>query len=82
MSMPSAEAAIAIALNVTGHSPMRAQSFTTGARHYVFEVEFADWPPVVVRMGDQTAHAEMTGAVPPFRIAEEARGAPSLDIGF
>lgn len=63
MSIPSAEAAIAIALKVTGHSPTRAQRFTTGARHYVFEVEFADRPPVVVRMGDQTAHAEMIGAV-------------------
>jgi aminoglycoside phosphotransferase (APT) family kinase protein len=63
MSIPGAEAAIAIALKVTGHPPTRARRFTTGARHYVYEVEFADRPPVVVRMGDQTAHAEMIGAV-------------------
>jgi aminoglycoside phosphotransferase len=63
MSVPSAEDAIEIAVKVTGRSPTRAQRFTTGARHFVFEVEFEDRLPVVVRMGDQTAHAEMIGAV-------------------
>jgi aminoglycoside phosphotransferase (APT) family kinase protein len=75
ISMPSAEAATAIALRTTGRYPTRAQRFTTGARHYVFEVEFEDRPPVVVRMGDQTAHAEMTGAVHLSRLLKP-RGVP------
>jgi aminoglycoside phosphotransferase len=63
MSVPSAELAIRIASDAMGHAPTNARRFTTGARHYVFEVEFADLPPVVVRIGSQSAQKEMTGAV-------------------
>jgi hypothetical protein len=63
MSAPSVELAIGIAREVTGHLPTKARRFTTGARHYVFEVEFANLPSVVVRMGSQSAQAEMKGAV-------------------
>jgi aminoglycoside phosphotransferase len=63
MSVPSAELALGIATKVTGHASTRARRFTTGARHYVFEVEFENRPPVVVRIGSQSARAEMMGAV-------------------
>jgi aminoglycoside phosphotransferase (APT) family kinase protein len=37
--------------------------FTTGARHHVFDIGFQGRPPVVVRIGDPSARAEMEGAV-------------------
>jgi aminoglycoside phosphotransferase len=63
VKVPSAELAIRIATEVTGHTPTRTRRFTTGARHFVFEVQFADPPPIVVRIGSQAAQAEMVGAV-------------------
>jgi hypothetical protein len=47
MAVPTEELATGIATEVTGHTPTRARRFTTGARHYVFEVEFANRLPVV-----------------------------------
>ena len=43
--------------------PVNVRRFTTGAQHYVFDVNFADHPPVLVRIGDETAHPMMAGAI-------------------
>src|SRR5580658_3739307 len=55
--------ALEIVTNAIGQAPVNIQRFTTGARHYVYDVEFANHPPVVLRIGDRSAHAEMAGAV-------------------
>ena len=60
---PTAELASAIAAQVTERAPKTVARFTTGARHYVYEVRFADHQPIVVRIGSKTSHAEMAGAV-------------------
>lgn len=60
---PNAELAAALASRVTGCTPITVRRFATGARHYVFEVQFADREPVVARIGDTTAHDEIAGAV-------------------
>jgi aminoglycoside phosphotransferase len=60
---PTAELASAIAAQVTERAPKTVARFTTGARHYVYEVRFADREPIVVRIGSTTSHAEMAGAV-------------------
>jgi aminoglycoside phosphotransferase (APT) family kinase protein len=75
MSAPSVELAIGLATEVMGHAPTKARRFTTGARHYVFEVEFANLPPVVLRIGSQSAQSEMTGAVHLSRLLKP-RGVP------
>jgi hypothetical protein len=46
-----------------GCTPTTVRRFTTGARHYVFDVAFADRPAVVVRIGSPSARPEMAGAV-------------------
>lgn len=61
--VPTAEVATKIAAEVTGYIPTTAQRFTTGNRHYVYEVQFAKRLPVVVRIGDPSARAEMEGAL-------------------
>ena len=61
--VPTEKFATGIATEVTGHTPAKARRFTNGARHYVFEVEFANRLPVVVRIGNPSAQAEMEGAV-------------------
>jgi aminoglycoside phosphotransferase (APT) family kinase protein len=63
MSVPSVELAISVAKQVIGLAPTNARRFTTGARHFVFEVDFANRPPVVVRIGSPSAQAEMMGAL-------------------
>ena len=63
MAVPTVTLATQIAAEVTGHRPATAHRFTTGARHYVYEVRFANRLPVVVRIGDRSARAEMEGAV-------------------
>ncbi len=60
---PSAELAAAIAAQVTGCAPETVSRFPTGARHYVYEAQFADRQPIVVRIGSATAHSEMAGAI-------------------
>lgn len=62
-SEPSEELAAAIAAKVIGRAPETVARFATGARHYVYDATFAKLPPVVVRIGDRAAHAEMAGAV-------------------
>jgi hypothetical protein len=44
MAVATEELAAGIATEVTGQTPVRTRRFTTGARHYVFEVEFAKKP--------------------------------------
>lgn len=61
--VPDAEFAASIAARVTGSAAPAPRRFATGARHYVFDIEFADRPPVVVRIGRASAAAEMAGAV-------------------
>ena len=60
--VPNAALALDIAARVTGRMPEAARRFATGTQHYVFEVEFAEGPAVVVRLGNASAHAEMAGA--------------------
>ncbi|NTG00837.1 phosphotransferase [Agrobacterium rhizogenes] len=60
---PDAQLAAAIASMVIGCTPVTVRRFTTGSRHYVFDLEFADRPPAVVRIGDTSATAEMAGAI-------------------
>lgn len=62
-SMPSPSLASDIAFTVTGMAPRSTKRFATGSRHYVYEATFDHRPALVVRMGDQRAHAEMAGAV-------------------
>ncbi|MET3898550.1 aminoglycoside phosphotransferase (APT) family kinase protein [Devosia sp. UYZn731] len=62
-TVPSAALAALVAEQVTGASPIAVTRFTTGAQHYVYEAQFAQSAPVVVRIGSQSAHAEMAGAV-------------------
>jgi aminoglycoside phosphotransferase len=59
----SAEQAAGIVTAALGSVPMTVRRFPTGARHYVFDVAFADRPGVVVRMGHPSAQPEMAGAV-------------------
>jgi aminoglycoside phosphotransferase (APT) family kinase protein len=60
---PNARLAAAIASCATGRAPVAVRRFTTGARHYVFDLQFADHPPAVVRTGSPSARAELAGAI-------------------
>jgi aminoglycoside phosphotransferase (APT) family kinase protein len=60
---PDAALAATIATRVAGLPPLSVRRFTTGTRHYVFDVAFADAPAMVVRIGDRTSRAEMDGAL-------------------
>jgi hypothetical protein len=60
---PDAKLAASIATQVIGHAPIAARRFTTGARHYVFEIEFSENVSVVVRVGDARARSEIEGAI-------------------
>jgi hypothetical protein len=55
MGVPTEALATGIATEVTGHTPAKVRRFTTGTRHYVFEVKFESRLPVVVRIGSQSA---------------------------
>jgi len=55
--------ATGIAAEVIGCAPTTVRRFTTGLRHYVFDVAFAARPPLVVRIGDPSARSEMAGPV-------------------
>lgn len=60
---PNAQLAAAIASRAIGSAPVAVRRFTTGARHYVFDLRFTDRSPVVLRIGDPTAQGEIAGAV-------------------
>ena len=60
---PTPELAAAIATRAVGSAPIAVRRFTTGVRHHVFDIEFADRPPVVARIGQPSARANMAGAV-------------------
>jgi len=60
---PTAELAGGIAAQSTGYAPTTVRRFKTGARHYVFDIAFADRPPVVVRIGGRSAQSGMAGAI-------------------
>jgi Ser/Thr protein kinase RdoA (MazF antagonist) len=60
---PNAQLAAAIALRAIGCTPVVVRRFTTGARHYVFDLQFTGRSPVVVRIGDPSARAEIAGAI-------------------
>ncbi len=60
---PTTALAGEIAARVLGRIPRCVDRFRTGARHYVFDVEFDSEAPVVVRLGDRDARAELAGAV-------------------
>jgi Ser/Thr protein kinase RdoA (MazF antagonist) len=61
--MPDAALAAAIAGEVVGYAPISVRRFTSGLAHYVFDVAFADRPPIVVRIGDASAQASLAGAL-------------------
>ncbi len=61
-AVPDEALAAAIAQSVVRQAPVEIRRFTTGSRHYVFEVRFRGRDPVVVRIGDRSAHAEMASA--------------------
>ncbi|MDB5527669.1 MAG: hypothetical protein JWR51_772 [Devosia sp.] len=75
VTVPSAALAASVAKQVMGASPVAITRFTTGAQHYVYEAQFAELPPVVVRIGSQSAHAAMAGAVHLSRLLRP-RGVP------
>lgn len=60
---PDAGLAAAIVSEVIGCTPITVRRFTTGAQHYVFDLQFADRPSAVMRIADPSARAEMAGAV-------------------
>jgi Ser/Thr protein kinase RdoA (MazF antagonist) len=60
---PGEDLAIAIAARVANREPQSVARFTTGARHYVYEVKFNDREPIVARIGSIAARAEIEGAV-------------------
>ncbi|MGV1759498.1 hypothetical protein ACQZ6F_24510 [Rhizobium sp. A22-96] len=60
---PNAQLAAAIAAQALGCTPVAVRRFKTGTQHYVFDLQFADRPPAVVRIGDPVARAEMAGAI-------------------
>jgi hypothetical protein len=60
---PNEKLATDIAAREIGCAPTAVKRFTMGARHYVFEVHFSILAPVVVRIGDLTARAEIEGAI-------------------
>lgn len=63
LAVPTEALATQIAAQATGDNPIKIHRFTTGSSHYVYEAEFANRQPVVVRIGTQTARAMMKGAV-------------------
>lgn len=63
LTAPTAALAADIAARAVGSRPCAVIRFTTGARHYVFDVGFEREPSIVVRIGDPTARTEMAGAV-------------------
>ena len=60
---PTEGLAARIAADAIGRAPTQVRRFTTGARHHVYDVDFAGRPSVVVRIGDRSAHQEMAGAL-------------------
>ena len=72
---PDAEMAAAIVGEAIGFAPVAVRRFTTGAQHYVFDVDFVSRPSVVVRIGSRSAHALMAGAVYLSKLLKP-RGAP------
>jgi aminoglycoside phosphotransferase len=60
---PDADLAAAIAARVVGRAPTSVRRFTTGARHYVFDVNFAAGAPIVVRIADASGRADLIGAL-------------------
>jgi aminoglycoside phosphotransferase (APT) family kinase protein len=74
-NLPDAKLAATIATRVTGYTPAFVRRFTTGARHYVFDVAFAERAPIVVRIGDASARAELAGGLYLYGLLR-ARGAP------
>jgi aminoglycoside phosphotransferase len=52
-----------LAAATVGRWPINVRRFGTGAHHYVFEVTFADRPPVVVRIAAAHSRAAMAGAL-------------------
>jgi|SRR5271155_823343 len=60
---PNANLAAAIATRALGCAPITVRRFTAGMRHHVFEIAFPDRPPVAVRICDQSARADIAGAI-------------------
>ncbi len=61
-SVPNSQLAGKLAAAVVGATPTRVTRFSTGLQHYVFDVEFDDRAPVVVRVATEENRAAMVGA--------------------
>ncbi len=61
-SVPNSQLACKLAAAVVGATPTRVTRFSTGLKHYVFDVEFDDRAPVVVRVATKENRAAMVGA--------------------
>jgi|GEM_PF-1122224 len=60
---PNSALARKLVKDAIGDEPEAVTRFGTGSRHYVYDVRFAKRWPIVIRIGDRCAHAEMAGAV-------------------
>jgi hypothetical protein len=60
---PNQAIAAAIAACALGRDPTAVRRFGNGARHRVFDVAFADRPPVVVRIGEPSTRTDTAGAI-------------------
>jgi aminoglycoside phosphotransferase len=63
LTEPDAALAAAIATRVIGCAPKTVRRFANGLQHYVFDLDFADRPSIVVRIGSRTAQSLMAGAL-------------------
>lgn len=59
---PDAMLAADLAVAATGRRPTAVRRFLTGSKHYVFEAEFADRAPVVVRIANPADRPSIAGA--------------------
>lgn len=62
-AVPDATDARRIVTDALGTAPSGIGRFTTGSHHYVFDVAFADHPPVVARIARPSERGAMMGAL-------------------
>jgi aminoglycoside phosphotransferase len=67
---PYRRIAAALAAETTGHRPIAVRRFGTGLQHYVFDIDFEDRAPVVVRIASERDRQAMEGA---FRLSNLLR---------
>jgi aminoglycoside phosphotransferase (APT) family kinase protein len=77
--LPNASLASKLASKAVGTNPVRVTRFSTGMQHYVYDVEFANRAPVVVRMATPENKTAMESA---FQLSNQLRpmGVPLPEI--